>query len=97
MLTVVPRGVCPRRHYGYAAIALALVLWRVVGQSVGEVRRHVCAWPVTTTRTSVWPALRRWCAALGDRFAQQAMGRAPPRLSCREPGALAFAGGSAMP
>lgn len=97
VLLVVPRGVAPRRHYGYAAIALALALWVVVGEPVREVRRRVCAWPLTSTRTSVWPALRRWRRTFGDRFAQEAMGRAPPHFDRREPGALAFAGGSAMP
>lgn len=97
VLTVVPPGVCPRRHYGYAAIALALALWLVVGAPVREVRRRVCAWPLTLTRTSVWPALRRWRCALGEHFVQGAMGRAPPHLARREPWALAFAGGQAMP
>ncbi|HEY4180213.1 MAG TPA: DUF6431 domain-containing protein, partial [Kofleriaceae bacterium] len=27
VLLVVPRGVAPRKHYGYAAIAMALTLW----------------------------------------------------------------------
>jgi hypothetical protein len=97
VLTVVPRGVCPRRHYGNAAIALALALWLVMGEPVREVRRRVCAWQLTPTRTSVWPVLRRWRRVLGDHFAQEAMGRAPPHLERREPWALAFAGGQAMP
>jgi hypothetical protein len=96
-LLVVPRGVAPRKHYGMAAIAMALALWLVVGEPVGAVRRRVCAWPVTHTCTSVWPALRRWRRVFGDTFAQVAMGRAPPRLASREREALAFAGGASMP
>lgn len=97
VLTVVPRGVCPRRHYGYAAIALALALWLVVGEPVREVRRRVCAWQLTHAHVGVWPALRRWRRALGEHFVQEAMGRAPPQLDRCEPWALAFAGGRAMP
>jgi hypothetical protein len=97
VLLVVPRGVAPRKHYGYAAIAMALTLWLLVGEPVREVRRRVCAWQVTRESTSSWPTLRRWRRALGEHFAQKAMGRAPPHLDRREPSALAFAGGQAMP
>jgi len=97
VLVVVPRGVMPRRHYGYAAIAMALVLWLVVGERVHEVRRRVCAWQLTSSATSSWPALRRWRSALGDRFGQVAIGRAPAHRRRGPRWALAFAGGSAMP
>lgn len=97
VLLVVPHGVAPRKHYGYAAIAMALALWLLVGEPVREVRRHVCAWSVTHARTSVWPTLRRWRRTFGDTFAQVAMGRAPPQVTTCERGALAFAGGAAMP
>ena len=97
VLTVVPRGVAPRKHYGYAAIALALTLWLSAGEPVREVRRRVCAWQLTREATSSWPTLRRWSRAMGARFAQLAIGRAPPHLEQRERWALAFAGGSAMP
>jgi hypothetical protein len=97
VLIVVPRGVAPRKHYGYGAIAMALTLWLLVGEPVREVRRRVCAWQITREATSSWPTLRRWAAAFGERFAQTAIGRAPPHASERERWALAFAGGSAMP
>lgn len=97
LLLVVPRGVAPRKHYGFAAIAMALALWLLIGEPVREVRRRVCAWPVTHARTSVWPALRRWRRAFGDAWAQVAMGRAPPDVATRERAALAFLGGAAMP
>jgi hypothetical protein len=97
VLTVVPRGVAPRKHYGYAAIAIALTLWLLVGEPVREVRRRVCAWQLTRETTSSWPTLRRWRRAMGDRFAQVAIGRAPPHARRRDRWALAFAGGSAMP
>jgi hypothetical protein len=97
VLLVVPRGIAPRKHYGFAAIAMALALRLLAGELVREVRRRVCAWPLTCETTSSWPSLRRWRRAFGDRFPQIAMGRAPPHADHRERGALAFAGGSAMP
>ena len=111
ILTVVPRGVAPRRHYGLAAIAMALTLWAIVREPVANVRRRVCAWSATFEAASRWPALKRWAqaarAALGDpglsliaaaaRAAQIAIGRAPPSLRRAPREAQAFAGGSAMP
>lgn len=97
VLLVVPRGVAPRKHYGFAAIAMALALALFCSAPVREVRRRVCAWQLTRESTSSWPTLRRWRHAFGDAFAQVAMGRAPPHVADRERSALAFAGGSAMP
>lgn len=111
ILLVVPRGVAPRRHYGHAAIAMALALWAIVGAPVAEVRRRVCAWQVTREAPGRWLSLRRWAAsarvALGlagfsldaaaARAAQLAMGRAPPGVRTAPREAQAFAGGGAMP
>jgi hypothetical protein len=111
ILTVVPRGVAPRRHYGFAAIAMALALWAIVDVSIAEVRRRVCASRLTVESPTRWPALERWARAardsLGDaslslvaaagRAAQIAVGRAPPDLRSAPRWAQAFAGGSAMP
>jgi hypothetical protein len=110
-VTVVPRGVAPRRHYGHAAIAMALTLWAVVREPVAAVRRRICAWPITAEAVTRWPTLRRWARvardALGDasmslvgaaaRTAQIAIGRAPPSQRTTPREAQAFAGGSAMP
>jgi len=109
VLTVVPRGVAPRRHYGHAAIALAFALWSLVGMSVGAVRRRVCAWQISNEATR-WPTLTRWAEAARTTFAppiartaaaaraaQQAIGRAPLTLRTSPREAQAFAGGSAMP
>jgi hypothetical protein len=96
-MTVVPRGVAPRKHYGFAAIAMALTLWLIGGEPVRAVRRRVCALQLTRESTSSWPTLRRWRRAMGERFAQIAIGRAPPQAAPRERWAFAFAGGSAMP
>ena len=111
IMTVVPRGVAPRRHYGHAAIAMAFALWAIVHEPVGEVRRRVCAWRISHDTSARWPALERWAraarGAFGDasltlvaaatRAAQIAIGRAPPRLRHEPRWAQAFAGGSAMP
>lgn len=110
VITVVPRGVAPRRHYGHAAIAMALALWAVVGATVAEIRERVCAWRLSDESAARWPTLRRWAraarTALDDasltlgtaaaRAAQHTMGHAPPSLRCAAPEAQAFAGGSAM-
>jgi len=111
VLTVVPRGVAPRRHYGHAAIALALTLWAIAREPVVTVRQRVCAWPITDEAVTRWPTLERWARAarrtLGDtslsliaaaaRAAQIAIGRAPPSLRTAPRAVQAFAGGSAMP
>jgi hypothetical protein len=106
---VVPRGVAPRRYYGYAAIALAFTLWSLARKPVAAVRRRVCAWQISTGSTR-WPALTRWAdsartafglpiarIAAAARTAQQAIGRAPPALRKAPREAQAFAGGGAMP
>lgn len=110
-MTVVPRGIAPRRHYGHAAIAMALALWAIVGAPVADIRRRVCAWQQSHETPSQWPTLRRWARAardaIGDaslaleiaaaRIAQQAIGRAPPEARHVPRWAQAHAGGSVMP
>jgi hypothetical protein len=107
----VPRGVAPRRHYGHAAIAMALTLWAITGASEAEVRRRICARRISVESPKRWPTLVRWAraarVALGNaalslrkaaaRAAQLAIGRAPPELRRASRWAQAFAGGSAMP
>jgi hypothetical protein len=103
--------VAPRRHYGLAAIAMALALWAVVQQRPLEVRERVCVAQGTVWGTE-WPTLRRWARAaraslsmravftlrdVAARAAQIAIGRAPPALRAAPPWAQAFAGGLAMP
>ena len=110
IITVVPRGVAPRRHYGYGAIAMALALWALGREPAAAVRRRVCAWPIAGPSATGWPALRRWAraaravstaaltlGAVAARAAQIAVGRAPPTLRSAPICAQAFAGGSAMP
>jgi len=111
VLTVVPRGVAPRRHYGHAAIAMALTLWAIAGEPVADIRRRICARRISAESPTRWPTLTRWARAARDalgapplslkdaaaRAAQLAIGRAPPELRRAPRWAQAFAGGSAMP
>jgi hypothetical protein len=111
ILTVVPRGVAPRRHDGHAAMAMAMTLWAIAHVPVAEVRRRVCAWRISDESAARWPTLERWARAARDilndasmsliaaaaRAAQIAIGRAPPSLRTASRAAQAFAGGSAMP
>jgi hypothetical protein len=111
ILTVVPRGVAPRRHYGHAAIAMALTLWAIAGVPEADIRRRICARRISVESPTRWPTLTRWAraarTALGAstlslkeaaaRTAQLAIGRAPPALRRAPRWAQAFAGGSAMP
>jgi hypothetical protein len=64
VVMVVPRGVEPRRHYGRAAICLALALWALAGQPTTAVRDRVCAWP--GRETTSWRTLARWGAAIAS-------------------------------
>jgi hypothetical protein len=111
ILTVVPRGVAPRRHYGHAAIAMALTLWAITHEPEADIRHRVCAHRISVESPARWPTLARWARAareaLGEatlslkdaaaRAAQIAIGRAPPGLRRAPRAAQAFAGGSAMP
>lgn len=64
VVTVVPRGIEPRRHYGRAAICMALALWALAGWSALAVRARVGTYrnPLATS----WRTLRRWAAAAGS-------------------------------
>ena len=61
VVTVVPRGIEPRCHYGRAAICLALSLWALGGQPTTTVRDRVGSWP--SREATSWRSLRRWAAA----------------------------------
>lgn len=43
ILTVVPHGLAPRRHYGHAAVAMALTLWAIAGESAATGRTSASA------------------------------------------------------
>jgi hypothetical protein len=112
VVTVVPRGIEPRRHYGRAAICLALALWALSGQPTTEVRARVGAWH--SREATSWRTLHRWgvaiasgawswCASAEGLAPRAAAGRAAqiaaglaPTLMRGPVCALAYAGGAAL-
>lgn len=62
--TVLPGGLCARRHYSASAIGLALCLFGVMGRTIGETRERVCTWRLGFDLNR-WTTLRRWVAAVG--------------------------------
>lgn len=84
-LTVVPRGVIPRRHYSGVAIALALALYGLARKSLREVRARINPWSVVgATAAEGWTALMRWIRAIhrGELFAF--VRASPPEWSARK-------------
>lgn len=113
VITVVPRGIEPRRHYGRAAICLALALWALGGQPTTVVRARVGAWP--SREATSWRALRRWAATIASGTwswcmtaagltlraaaarAAQIAAGAAPTATPGPVWELAYAGGTALP
>lgn len=62
-ITVVPRGVAPRRHFAAMAIGLALLLVGTAGAALIEVRRRVSPWSASFDADS-WVTVRRWLLAI---------------------------------
>jgi hypothetical protein len=111
VILVVPRGIEPRRHFGRAAICLALALWAVDRAPTPAVRRRVSPW---RSSAMTWRAPRAWAQAIAAgawawcraaagraphqaaaRAAQIAAGRAPP-LTSGPFAERAYAGGAAL-
>lgn len=63
LTTVLPRGLCARRHYSASAIGLSLCLFGARGLSVAETRRRVCPWRAGF-ETERWTTLSGWLAAI---------------------------------
>lgn len=62
-MSVVPREVRARRHFGAGAIALALVVFGKLTASAAEAARTAGSW---ASGTGTWRLLRRWIAAVDD-------------------------------
>ena len=83
--TVLPGGLCARRHYSASAIGLALCLFGLMGHSIAETRERVCTWQSGFDQNR-WSTLRLWVAAVGaGRLLPRiiAWRRWPERLSLR--------------
>lgn len=63
--TVLPGGLCARRHYSASAIGLTLCLFGLVGLSIAETRARVCTWRAGFD-LSRWTTLRSWVVAVGS-------------------------------
>jgi hypothetical protein len=59
--TVLPRGLCARRHYSASAIGLSLYLFGLRRLSLKETRRRVCPWRVGN---DCWTTLPGWVRAI---------------------------------
>ncbi|HEX2861096.1 MAG TPA: DUF6431 domain-containing protein [Lacunisphaera sp.] len=85
VITVLPRGLVPRRHFSSAAIGQALLRYGQMQQSQREVRKHTSPWRVVGEEAVTgWVTLRRWIAALasGALFAQ--VRAAPAAFTARQ-------------
>ncbi len=63
LTTVLPRGLCARRHYSASAIGLSLCLFGIRRLSVGQTRRRVCPWRAGF-ETERWTTLSGWLTAI---------------------------------
>lgn len=82
LTTVLPRGLCARRHYSASAIGLALCLFGVLRRSVGEARRRVCCWRAGF-ELERWSTLPGWVAAIEQGRLFQVVRPCPPGSSLR--------------
>lgn len=83
ILTVVPLGVVRARHYGAAAIGLALLLLGVGGDA-GEARRRVSPWRASFEDPCWWPTLRRWVHAIDAQRLFRGLRPSPVAWSLRQ-------------
>lgn len=81
-LTVVPRGVAARRHFGAGAIGLGLLLWSVEHQSARVVREIVGG--ISAPEQGDWPALRGWIEAISQGWLFGVVRAAPADFSRRQ-------------
>jgi hypothetical protein len=63
LTTVLPGGLCARRHYSASAIGLALCLFGLMRQSIEETRGRICTWRAGFDLNR-WTTLRQWVAAV---------------------------------
>lgn len=81
--TVLPRGLCARRHYSASAIGLSFCLFGLRRLSVGETRRRVCAWPLTF-EARTWTTLGTWLEAVSRGALLKGLRKSPTTFSRRQ-------------
>jgi hypothetical protein len=79
VIVVVPRGVLRRRHFGAAAVALALLRFGS-GARVVDIRHEIGGYGETAS----WPTLRRWVRAGGQAQLWGCVRARPPDWSPRQ-------------
>lgn len=80
--TVLPRGLCARRHYSASAIGLSLCLFGLLRLTVAETRFRICPWRITLTQT--WTTLGDWVDAVSAGRLLPGLRRSPPSFSRRK-------------
>ena len=85
VVTVLPRGLVPRRHFSSAAIGQALLRYGLMQQSQRAVRQHTSPWRVVgDAAVTGWITLRRWLAALGHGSLFAQVRAAPAEFTARQ-------------
>lgn len=79
--TVLPRGLCARRHYSASAIGLSLCLFGLLRLSLRETRRRVCPWRVLSEG---WTTLSGWIRAIGEGRLLSRVRPCPPGFPLRK-------------
>jgi hypothetical protein len=88
LTTVLPRGLCARRHYAASAIGLALYLFGVLRLQVGAVRARICSGRAGF-ETERWSTLFDWLGALRAQRLFACVRGSPPSFSARDQAARA--------
>lgn len=88
LTTVLPRGLCARRHYSASAIGLSLCLFGMRQLTIGETRRRVCPWQAGF-ETERWTTLAGWLAAIEQGRLLPVVRPSPPTFSLRDRAARA--------
>lgn len=83
VITVVPRGVAPRRHFAATAIGLALLLVGTVGAALIDVRRRVSPWSASF-EADTWVTVRRWLRAIDQGRLFPSIRASPVAFSLRQ-------------
>ena len=82
LTTVLPKGLCARRHYSASAIGLSFCLFGIRRMSIAETRRRICPWGAgfETTR---WNTLLAWLTAIEQGQLLSLVRPSPPWFSLR--------------